>query len=62
MIEDLRLADVGVDAHKFNKLLLLNENGKLSGSSWVARDFLDMSCVSERVVSHPEGFVDRRQR
>ena len=34
----------------------------LSGCSRAARDFLDMSCVLERVVPHPEGFVDVQQR
>jgi len=29
----------------------------LSGCSRAARDFLGMSCVLERVVPHPEGFV-----
>ena len=29
----------------------------LSGCSRAARDFLGMSCVLERVVPHPEGFI-----
>jgi len=53
----LVVIDLKMRMNSANSVCSARMVNSLSGCSRAARDFLGMSCVLERVVPHPEGFV-----